>query len=267
MTHALRLAGLCACLTFFAASAYAQKKPVSCGADVLLSVVAHPTNAEGTTSGLYSDRTDPTSGQPTPYTSGVDNVDARLQVDNCYLDFVMNLNFTSRKLLTSTAHYGVETVSFVNFDGVANVPVTPDASDAGVVPLATFCSGVPNNYGGCGIDAGRELLRAPGRRARLQRGRRYLAVVQQGDTVFPRELEEKPVSCWRRPATLPVVLDSCVPPQRHHLDPGPGAGQYLPTGIPIRIPALGRPMPSPARWRPRRRARSSTSASTCSRSG
>jgi hypothetical protein len=152
MTQALRVAGLWACFTLAAGAAYAQKKPVSCGADVLLSVQALSANAEGTTSRLYSDRTDPTSGQPTPYLNGVDRVDARLQVDNCYLDFVMNLNLTSRKLLTSTVYYGTQTVSFVNFDGVANVPLTPNESDAGAPSLAMFCSTIPNNYGGCGID-------------------------------------------------------------------------------------------------------------------
>lgn len=151
--QALRVAGLWACITLVAAAAYAQKKPTSCGADRLLSVtvVGTPSDPEGQS--LYSD-----GGGA--YVNGVGKVDARLQIDNCYQDFVLNLNLSSRKLVTSTAAYGVATVGFANFDQIATVPLTPLAGDEQA--LQAFCAAPgQNNYAGCGIDevSGRFFVR------------------------------------------------------------------------------------------------------------
>lgn len=152
MTDALRVAGLWACITLVAAAAYAQKKPQSCGNDRLLTVtvVGSPTDTEGQS--LYSD-----GGGA--YVSGVGKVDARLQIDNCYQDFILNLNLSSRKLVTFTAAYGVATVGFANFDQIATVPLTPLTGDE--QSLQAFCATVPNNYAGCGIDdaSGRFFVR------------------------------------------------------------------------------------------------------------
>lgn len=142
MVHAVRLAGALACTILISSNAYAQKnRPASCGPDQYFQVTAAGAPGDTQGYGLYSDGAG-------PYVSGTERLEARFQIDNCTYDFTMNLNFTTRKLMTALP--GNPTVNFVNFDRVATVPPTPVDDTR---PLETFCATVPDNYAGCGFDA------------------------------------------------------------------------------------------------------------------
>lgn len=90
------------------------------------------------------------------------------QICNGSNDFVMDL-ISSKRTAKVQLVGGITTSSFMNFDRVANVPVTADSE-----PFAAFCGGrngdgsiildTPNtttadNYGGCGLDAGGYFVR------------------------------------------------------------------------------------------------------------
>lgn len=161
-----------AMLLVVASSSEAQKVPrVSCGADVRVNVTVLDTPTSASSDARVNDA-DYSALYPLgyllrsdgngPYLDGVNKIVSHFQVDNCSQDFTLNMNFSGRKLRAyDAAGAFISTVSFFNFDRVANVPLTTPANDFLVSAFCTTSNtnpatppgpNGPDNYGGCDVD-------------------------------------------------------------------------------------------------------------------
>ena len=133
-----------------------KPQQTSCGTDVTnlsISIYKFTDATNTTTYNLWPDLTNP-DGSPVPYVSGKtkgQNIDGRIQIDNCTYDLTLNLNFSKRYFTWkfpggSVVGTSVNVGAF-NADRVGNVPVT----DGGPAFL-NWCSTATDNYGGCGVD-------------------------------------------------------------------------------------------------------------------
>jgi len=137
--------------------AVTAKSQTSCGTDITnLSVSVYKyTDATNTTT--YNMQPDMTyaDGSPVPYVSGKSkgqNIDGRIQIDNCTYDLTLNLNFSKRYFTWKFPDGSVVGTSFntgfFNIDRVGTVPVTDGGSN-----FLNWCSAATDNYAGCGVDS------------------------------------------------------------------------------------------------------------------
>jgi hypothetical protein len=128
----------------------------SCGTDVTnlsISIYKYTDATNTTTYNLWPDLTN-TDGTPVPYVSGKtkgQNIDGRIQIDNCTYDLTLNLNFSKRYFTWKFPNGSVvgtsANASGFNLDRLGTVPIT----DGGANNL-NWCNTSTDNYGGCGVD-------------------------------------------------------------------------------------------------------------------
>jgi hypothetical protein len=134
----------------------AKPQQISCGTDVTnlsISIFKYTDATKTTTFNLWPDLTN-SDGSPVPYVSGKSkgqNIDGRIQVDNCTYDLTLNLNFSKRYFTWkfpngSIVGSSADSDSF-NLDRLGTVPVTD-----GGPGFLNWCSNAADNYGGCGVD-------------------------------------------------------------------------------------------------------------------
>ena len=131
-------------------------KGISCGTDVTnlsISIFKYTDATNTTTFNLWPDQTN-ADGSPVPYVSGKSkgqNIDGRIQIDNCTYDLTLNLNFSKRYLTWkfpngSLVGSSADSDGF-NLDRLGSVPVTD-----GGPGFLNWCSSSTDNYAGCGVD-------------------------------------------------------------------------------------------------------------------
>jgi len=138
------------------APAAAQKR-TSCGADITNLSISIFKYTDATNTTTYNMQPDMTyaDGSPVPYVSGKSkgqNIDGRIQIDNCTYDLTLNLNFSKRYFTWKFPDGSVVGTSFntgfFNIDRVGTVPVTDGGSN-----FLNWCSAATDNYAGCGVDS------------------------------------------------------------------------------------------------------------------
>ena len=159
------------------ASVVAQKR-TSCGVDVTnlsISIFKYTDATNTTTYNLQPDLTN-ADGSPVPYVSGKSkgqNIDGRIQIDNCTYDLTINLYFSKRYFTWKFPNGSVVGTSFnstgFNIDRVGTVPVTDGGAD-----FLNWCNTATDNYGGCGVDSdGYFVRRAMGSAMDVSGGQNY----------------------------------------------------------------------------------------------
>lgn len=146
------ISGILVC-SVFTLCIFAQKGklPSGCGSDFAANLYVNPgTNISSDPNGpLYAN-----GG------SKNNKISIGFQVGNCSYDLIIQLNNSTRYLVTNVPGQGTFNAKFANFDRIASVPITTNNA-----AMSDFCGTSPtgsykyDNYGGCGSDAGGAYVR------------------------------------------------------------------------------------------------------------
>ncbi len=147
---------VCLVLSFSAFAQNANRAPSGCGSDVPLNLFV---NSGGSIS--------PDAQGPSYSNGGTKRgqISVIFQISNCSYDFIVQLNNSTRYLVTSIPGQGTFNAKFANFDRIASVPITSDANVMNDFCGTTTSGGYKyDNYAGCSTDSsgGRYVRRSVG---------------------------------------------------------------------------------------------------------
>jgi hypothetical protein len=197
----------------------AKTQQVSCGTDVTnlsISIYKYTDATNTTTYNLWPDKTN-ADGSPVPYVSGKvkgQQIDGRIQIDNCTYDLTINLYFSNRYFTWKFPNGSVVGNSFnstgFNIDHVGTVPVTDGGST-----FLNWCSTSTDNYGGCGVDGdGYFVRRAMGSAMDLSGSQNYGHRYNYSplDNQFPTATGTAYVKIYHPDAITWIITADSVPP-------------------------------------------------------
>lgn len=186
----------------------------SCGTDVTnLSVTIYKYTDETNTT-TYNMQPDMiyAEGSSVPYVSGKSkgqNIDGRIQIDNCTYDLTLNLYFSKRYFAWKFPDGSVVGTSFnatsFNIDHVGTVPVTDGGSN-----FLNWCSNATDNYGGCGVDSDGYFVRRSMGSMIDAYGHRYN--YSPIDNHFPTATGTAYVKVYHADANTWTIIPETVPP-------------------------------------------------------
>jgi len=194
--------------------AVTAKSQSSCGTDITnlsISVYKYTDATHTTTYNMQPDMTY-ADGSPVPYVSGKSkgqNIDGRIQIDNCTYDLTLNLNFSKRYFTWKFPNGSVVGTSFntafFNIDRVGDVPVTDGGSN-----FLNWCSAASDNYGGCGVDGNGYFVRRSMGSMIDAYGHRYN--YSPIDNQFPTAAGTAYVKVYHGDADTWTIIPDAVPP-------------------------------------------------------